>query len=67
MIVAKKRKLQMKAYYSHPMKFYGTKIEKEDIAIIKKNFSDVEVINPPSYEMSEKKRYRRNDVLPPTY
>jgi len=37
------------------MKLYGTKKEKEEILIIKKCFPNIEIINPPSYEINPKK------------
>jgi len=46
----------MRIYYSHSMKLYGTKAEKEEVAIIKKNFPHVAIINPPSFDGSERKR-----------
>jgi len=46
----------MKVYYSHSMKIYGTKAEKEEMEIIKKNFPNAEIINPPSFERNQRKR-----------
>lgn len=46
----------MKVYYSHSMKLYGTKVEKEELAIIKKKFPHAKIINPPSFEGSLRKR-----------
>jgi len=46
----------MKVYYSHSMKLYGTRAEKEEIGIIEENFPGAEIINPPSFERSPRKR-----------
>jgi len=46
----------MKAYYSHAMKLYWTKKEKEEIAIIEKCLPNIEIINPPSYEDNLRKK-----------
>jgi len=44
-----------RVYYAHAMKLYGTEREKKEIAIIEKSLSNVEIINPPTYEGNPRK------------
>jgi len=55
----------MKVYYSHSMKTYGTEVEKKEMAIIKREFPNAEIVNPPSFEGNsrKKKEERRHGVL----
>jgi nucleoside 2-deoxyribosyltransferase len=46
----------LKVYYSHCMKTYWTEVEMKEMAIIKKEFPDAEIVNPPSFEDSSKKQ-----------
>lgn len=46
----------MKVYYSHCMKTYWTPVERKEIAIIRREFPDAEIVNPPSFEGNSKKQ-----------
>src|SRR5438105_2622106 len=47
----------MRVFYSHPMKLYGSSVEKGEIALIEKRFVGYEVVDPSTFEPRETEYY----------
>ncbi len=47
----------MRVFYAHPMKRYGTEIEKKEVALIEERFKGWEVVNPRAEPGKEPEYY----------
>lgn len=48
-----------KVYYAHPMSWYGTKAETEDLEVLSAQFDEVLNPNQPSFDRQVKELYRQ--------